>query len=286
MASLKEIRQRIRSAKNIRQITRAMKLVAAARLTRAKNRVEEARPYSGKLREFMASVGSAGSLPDHPLLEAREVHRHALVLITADRGLCGAYNTNLIKKASDWLKAPTDFEKALATVGKKGRLFFSKRGYDSIYSLTLPTSGAALEHAEELTAELVRMFTSGEVDAVSLCYSRFFSAIRQEPQIVQLLPIEPPAAESTSGEKEYDYEPDPEELLGLLLPKYVLTLVLQTLLESSASEFGARMTAMTSATDSATDMINSLTLSANRARQTKITTEILEIVGGAEALNG
>lgn len=210
MASLKEIRQRIRSAKNIRQITRAMKLVAAARLTRAKNRVEEARPYSGKLREFMASVGSAGSLPDHPLLEAREVRRHALVLITADRGLCGAYNTNLIKKATDWLKAPAEFEKSPATVGKKGRLFFAKRGYDAVYTLTLPTSGAALEHAEELTAELVRMFTSGEVDAVSLCYSRFFSAIRQEPQVVQLLPIEPPAAEAGSGEKEYDYEPDPK----------------------------------------------------------------------------
>lgn len=286
MASLKEIRQRIRSAKNIRQITRAMKLVAAARLTRAKNRVEEARPYSQKLREFMGSVGSAGSLPEHPLLENREVKRHALVLVTADRGLCGAYNTNLIRRASEWQKEPASYEKELIAVGKKGRLFFNKRGWSSIYDLTIPTSGASLEEAEALTEELVRLFTSGEVDAVSICYSRFYSAIRQEPQVVQLLPIEPPESNEDAAAKEYEYEPDPEELLGLLLPKYVLTLVLQTLLESSASEFGARMTAMTGATDSATEMINDLTLSANRARQTKITTEILEIVGGAEALNG
>ena len=296
MATLKQIRQRIRSAKNIQQITRAMKLVAAARLTKAKNRVEEARPYSEKMREFILSVGGAGQLPSHPLLERREVKKIALVLITADRGLAGSYNTNLLKTASTWLNdeviegkfKKSEVETCLVTVGKKGNQFFGKRGHNIVHSMSVPTAGAGLDDAVELTNYLAESFEKGEFDAVFLCYSKFYSPIRQEPQVVQLLPIEPPQSEEgeeAAGGKEYEFEPTPEELLSLLLPKYLLTVTFQSMLESSASEHGARMTAMSNATDNAGKMIGELTLTANRVRQAQITTQILEIVGGAEALN-
>lgn len=285
MATLKQIRQRIRTSKNIQQITRAMKLVAAARLNRAKNRVEEARPYSQKMREFMSSVSAGGSLPDHPLLERREVKRTCLVVITADRGLAGSYNTALLRKSWDFLRG-LDTEKFLISVGKKGQQFFGKRGFDVVKHMSVPTAGAGLEDAKQLTEWVTEIFTSGEADAIYLCFSRFYSPIRQEPQIIQLLPIEPPEVDESAAEasKEYSFDPDAKELLGLLLPKYILTVVLQSMLEASASEHGARMTAMSNATDNAGKMIADLTLTANRVRQASITTEILEIVAGAEAL--
>lgn len=285
MATLKQLRQRIRTAKNIQQITRAMKLVAAARLKKAQDKVLEARPYSDKMREFMTSISGAGELPDHPLLEKRQVGRACLLLVTADRGLAGSYNTNLIRKAGDFLKSqavPTD----LVCVGKKGAQFFGKRGYTVLHQHSVPTAGARLEDAIEVTRVIRELFESGEVDAIYLCYSKFYSAIRQVPQIVQLLPIEPPGAEDGAHGvgKQYGFEPSPSELLNILLPKYVLTLVYQALLESTASEHGSRMSAMTSATDNAGKMIQRLTLIANRERQAGITKEILEVVGGAEAL--
>lgn len=289
MATLKQIRQRIRAAKNTQAITRAMKLVAAARLTKAKNRVEEARPYSEKMREFILSVGAAGDLPKHPLLERREnPARVALVLITADRGLAGSYNTNLVKAAQKWLNEQP-LESTLVAVGKKGNQFFSRRAYHISHFMTVPTAGADIGDAVHLTQKLEELFTSGKVDAVFLCYSKFYSPIRQEPQIVQLLPVEPPKSENddqidNKSGKEYSFEPSPAELLGLLLPKYLLTVTYQAMLESSASEHGARMTAMSNATDNAGKMISELTLTANRVRQASITKEILEIVAGAEAL--
>jgi F-type H+-transporting ATPase subunit gamma len=287
MATIKQLRGRIRSAKNIQQITRAMKLVAAARLRRAQDRVLEARPYSDKMRELMASLAAAGELPANPLLERRPVEKIAVLVFTAERGLAGSFNTNINRKASDFLK-----EQALPNrvygIGKKAYQFFNRRGFDMAGQLNLPTSGPTLEHANEIIAKAQEMFISGEVDAVYLVYSKFFSAIRQTPEVVQLLPIEPPVLENAGDgySKDYSFEPDATELLGALLPKYALTLVLQALLESTASEHGARMTAMTSATDNAGEMINALTLQANRMRQATITKEILEIVGGAEALKG
>lgn len=287
MATLKQIRQRIRTAKSIQQITRAMKLVAAARLTRAKNRVEEARPYADKMREFVQSVASGEELPEHPLLERRgQIERYALILLTAERGLAGSYNTNIIRKASDFLHA-TKASSSLVAVGRKGAQFFSKRGFDVLEQITLPTSGPELTHARQITEMASELFTSGRVDAVYLCYSKFFSPIRQEPQVVQLLPIEPPkGGESSQARSEFLFEPGSDELLKLLLPKYLLTLVNQALLESAASEHGARMTSMSNATDNAGKMIDELTLKANRERQANITREILEVVGGAEALGG
>ncbi|MBS1720049.1 MAG: ATP synthase F1 subunit gamma [Armatimonadetes bacterium] len=282
MATLKQIRQRIRAAKNIQQITRAMKLVSAARLKRATDRVLEARPYADKMREFMQSLASGGNLPSHPLMEKREVKRILVILITSDRGLAGAYNTSLIRRAADFIKSQT-VPVTMITVGKKGTQFFSKRGYSIEESVTVPSSGARLSDAVQVTRKARQMFENGEVDAVYVIYARFFSAIRQTPQVVQLAPIEAPVSEGgVSGD--YRFEPDSASLLGALLPRYFQTLVWQSMLESTASEFGARMTAMTSATDNAGKMINSLTLKANRERQAGITKEILEVVGGAEAL--
>lgn len=288
MATLKQIRQRIRTSKNIQQITRAMKLVAAARLNRAKMRVEEARPYSEKMRDFMGSVGAAGDLPPHPLLVKRPVKKTLLLLVTGDRGLAGSYNTLLIRKAGDFLKELVG-DRAIFAVGKKGGQFFGKRGTEVLEIYTLPTAGARLDDAIAVCNKIRAMYEAEEVDAVYICYSKFYSPIRQVPQVVQLLPIEPPdtgtqEAAAATGSKEYSFEPDAEGLLSFLLPKYLLTIIYQSLLEASASEHGARMTAMTSATDNAGKMIAGLTLTANRVRQAGITKEILEIVGGAEAL--
>jgi F-type H+-transporting ATPase subunit gamma len=286
MATLKQIRGRIKAAKNIQQITKAMKLVAAARLKKATDRVIEARPYSEKLREVMQSLSSGGNLPSHPLMEKRPIKKACLVVITSDRGLAGAYNTSILRKAQDFVKE-AGYEVTLVTVGKKGTQFFGRRNYSIAHSLSVPSAGARLEDAIEVAQFTRNIYEEGGVDAVFVCYSKFFSAIRQVPQIVQLLPIEAPAAETKVGSgMSFEFEPDPARLLNTLLPRYFQTLVLQSLLESTASEFGARMTAMTSATDNAGKMIQSLTLKANRERQASITKEILEVVGGAEALRG
>lgn len=285
MATLKQIRQRIRTSKNIRQITRAMKLVAAARLKRAQDRVTEARPYSEKMRELMLSLSEAGGLPEHPLLEKRNVDRILLILVTADRGLKGSYNTNVIRKASDWIKEqsmPVD----LYYVGKKGSQFFARRNQTTIGMHNVPTSGAGTEDGNIVTQVARDAFASGKYGSIHICFAKFYSPIRQVPQVVQVLPIEPPKSEvqAAPSNKSYEFEPDSTSLLEALLPKYLRNQVFQALLESTASEFGAQMTAMTSATDNAGKMINELTLKANRERQASITKEILEVVGGAEAL--
>ncbi|MBC8064071.1 MAG: ATP synthase F1 subunit gamma [Chlorobia bacterium] len=287
MATLKQIRQRIKTAKNIQQITKAMKLVAAARLKKATDRVLEARPYAEKLKELMGSLAKAGELPPHPLMQKRDVKKAIVILVTSERGLAGGYNTTIIRKASDFLKE-VEFDVEFVTVGKKGFQFFSKRNRTIRRSVTMPSAGATLENAVEVTKVTLQAFESGEVDAIFVCYSKFYSAIRQVPQLVQLLPIEAPVADEkdSSMGSEIAFEPNAEGVLNALLPRYFQTLVWQSLLEGTASEFGARMTAMTSATDNAGKMIQSLTLKANRERQAGITTEILEVVGGAEALKG
>lgn len=284
MATLKQIRSRIKTAKNIQQITRAMKLVAAARLRRATDRVLEARPYSEKLRDVMGSIARAGELPAHPLLEKRPVKRIGVIVLTSDRGLAGSYNTGLIRKVSDFLaqsKVPVD----LISYGKKGFQFFGKRNFSIKQNWSAPSAGAQLSDAVAITQLAREMFESGEVDAIYICYAKFYSAIRQVPQLVQLLPIEAPNAEGEAASgADFKFEPDPSAILDILLPRYFQGLVWQAMLEATASEFGARMTAMTAATDSAGKMINTLTLKANRERQAAITKEILEVVGGAEAL--
>ena len=284
MATLKQIRGRIKAAKNIQQITRAMKLVAAARFKKSTDRVLEARPYADKMRSFMESLASGGELPEHPLMAKRPVQKYCVILIGADRGLAGSYNTGLHRKVTDFFKEQTP-KGSLIIVGKKANQFFSRRGYEILDSRLIGSAGARLEDAVEVTRIAQELFESGKVDAIYLCYSKFFSAIRQLPTIIPLLPIEPPkASDGHAGTVDFNYEPSSQVILESLLPRYLLTLIWQAMLESSASFFGAQMTAMTSATDNAGKMINTLTIRANRERQASITKEILEVVGGAEAL--
>ena len=283
MATLKQIRQRIRAAKNIQQITKAMKLVAAARLKKATDRVFEARPYAEKLKDIMTSMSASGSLPDHPLLTKREVKNVMVIVLTSDRGLAGGFNTSILRKATDFFKTVEGTPLHLITYGKKANVFFSKRGYTVVENYSAPSAGAMLSDAVSLSRTAQEMFEAGEVDAVYIVYSKFFSAVRQVPQCVQLLPIEAPDASEAKG-GEVEFEPSADIVLSILLPRYFQTLVWQSMLESTASEFGARMSAMTAATENAGKMINTLTLKANRERQASITTQILEVVGGAEAL--
>jgi len=290
MATPRQIRGRIRVAKNIQQITKAMKMVAAARLRRAQEAVGAARPYAEKMREVMESLGaSGGESLQHPLLRRAEgePQRIGLLLVTGDRGLCGAYNSSVIRRASDLVRPFGPERVKLVCVGKKGATFFRRRGYDIVAEHPVPATGISFGEAQALARTGRDLFADGQIDALYLIYTQFFSAMSQRPQTVSILPIQPPAAEEGAAEKpkaDYIFEPEPEQILGSLLPRYVDTQVYQAIVESVASEHGARMTSMSSATDNAGKMISNLTLSLNRARQATITKEIAEIVGGAEAL--
>lgn len=296
MASMRQIRSRIRVAKNIQQITKAMKMVAAARLKRAQDRVQSARPYSEKMREAMASLSRAGAgTITHPLLTVREPVRIGILAVTADRGLCGSYATNILKKAMEALRtagpgggpvAPENVR--IIAVGRKGHAFFRRRPYPVVGEYNMNMTNTTFAEAQEIAQQVRELYASGEVDVLYLVYTRFLSALTQRPTIVQLLPIVPEEGGEAAGGGGVDYlfEPDAASLFGRILPRSVDTLVYQALLEAVASEHGARMTAMSSATDNAGKMISGLTLQANRARQAAITKEIAEIVGGADALKG
>ena len=291
MATPRQIRGRIRVAKNIQQITKAMKMVAAARLRRAQEAVGAARPYAEKMRDVMQSLGSgAGDSVKHPLLRRTEGEPQniGIILVTGDRGLCGAYNSTVIRRANDLLRPYGPSRARLVCIGKKGATFFRRRGYDVVAEYPVPATGISFAEAQALARTGRELFADGQIDALYLIYTQFISAMTQRPQSLTILPIQPPEADptqDTSGPTaSYLFEPDPEQILGSLLPRYVDTQVYQAIVESVASEHGARMTSMSSATDNAGKMISSLTLSLNRARQATITKEIAEIVGGAEAL--
>ena len=289
MATPRQIRGRIRVAKNIQQITKAMKMVAAARLRRAQEAVGAARPYAQKIREVMASLGSAGDSVRHPLLRRTdgEPQNVGVILITGDRGLCGAYNSTVIRRAGDIVRPFGPSRVKLVCVGKRGAGFFRRRGFDIVAEHPVPATGISFGEAQALARTARDLFANGEIDVLHLVYTQFVSPLTQRPQSIQILPIQPPAADETApraSQAAYEFEPDAETILGSLLPRYVDTQVYQAIVESVASEHGARMTSMSSATDNAGKMISSLTLSLNRARQATITKEIAEIVGGAEAL--
>ena len=287
MATMRQIRSRIRVAKNIQQITKAMKMVAAARLKRAQDRVQSARPYAEKMREVMGSLANAASGEvDHPLLARRQVEHTGILVITADRGLAGSYNAAVIRRAVELTKEFDPAKLKLYIVGKKGNAFFRRRSYNVAESLSVNTNAVSFGDALEITRVIRAAFEKGKIDELHLVYTRFFSALTQRPTVLKLLPIEAPASEEGAAPSDYIFEPNPAMLLGELLPRYVMNQVYQAVLESVASEHGARMTSMSSATDNAGKMIGTLTLSLNRARQAGITKEISEIVGGAEALKG
>ena len=288
MPSLRDIRTRIGSVKNTRQITKAMKMVSAAKLRRAQEAITRARPYATLLEQALARVASRAAADDqasHPLLAARPVKAAELVLLTSDRGLAGAFNSNVIRRSQRFLTETSDqYERVdVSILGRKARDFFRARhtavrkDYGGVHQL------ASYEKASELARELSQRFLAGEVDAVFLAYNEFKSAIAQTVVVKQLLPIVT-TGEASSGGYDFIYEPSRGELLAELVPKHLAIQVWRALLDSAASEHGARMTAMASATTNAEDMISALTLQYNRARQAYVTKELMEIVSGAEAL--
>ncbi|SMC00086.1 ATP synthase F1 subcomplex gamma subunit [Thermanaeromonas toyohensis ToBE] len=282
MPTMRDLKRRIRSIKNTQQITKAMKMVAAAKLRKIQDKVTAGRPYGDKIRQVVGRLLASGEGGVQPLARKREVRKVGYCLITADRGLAGGYNANLIRLAQERLEKENR-ACALITVGRKGRDFFRRRGVEILAEYTGVEDVPDFLFARKLARELERLFLEGALDEIHLIYSRFYSALRQVPQVVKLLPISPPADE-TPRALEYLYEPARELLLAELLPRYVEIEVYRALLEAKASEHGARMTAMDNATENAAEMIEKLTLSFNRARQAAITREILEVVAGAEAL--
>ena len=287
MPSTKDIRRRIRTVKNIEKITSAMKMVAAARLRKAQDRAVSARPYAEKMREVMANLAANVGEIEHPLLEVREENNAAFVIIGADRGLAGSYNNNVMHKAIKEIGDRDPESVKLVLIGKKAAGFFKRKPYQTIAEPAVSIADVQFAEIRAVTARVRSMFESGEVDAVYLVYARFMSAMRQDPTCVKLLPMSTPSGSHVGAAQQgvdYIFEPPAEELLGKLLPRYVDTQVYQALVESNASEQGARMTAMSAATKNAGEMIDNLTLQYNKARQAAITTEIMEIVSGAEAL--
>jgi F-type H+-transporting ATPase subunit gamma len=293
MATLRDIQRRIRSVQSTQKITRAMKLVAAAKLRRAQERILAARPYAAKMGELLGNLVSAASGRDgaqHPLLEQREGPRRQIVIITADKGLAGAFNSNVIRRALELVRQSNTTEVTLVVVGRKARDFYRRRPWTIKRDLIGFWDRLAYSHASELADYFMQQYLDGEVDEVWLVYNEFRSVAVQRPVREQLLPIPrkaegaPDAASSDATAVDYLYEPNPRAILGELLPRHVRTQVFKALMESLAGEYGARMTAMEAATKNAKEMIDVLTIQYNKARQEKITKELLDIVGGAEAL--
>ena len=289
MATLRDIRRRIRSVESTQKITRAMKLVAAAKLRRAQERLVSARPYAVKIAELLSSLVRRAEGEAHPLLVRRPAARKRLVIITADKGLCGAFNSNILRASLAFLREQGETSVTLVVVGKKARDFYRRRQYEIKSEMLGFFDRLAYSHAQELAGGLMQEYLSGEVDEVHLIYNEFRSVAVQRVKREQLLPIESADAADGQGGPEgaagdYIYEPSPEAILAALLPRHVTTQVYRALMESVAGEYGARMTAMEAATKNAKEMISVLSIQYNKARQERITKELLDIVGGAEAL--
>ncbi len=297
MANLKAIRKRIVSVKSTQKITRAMKMVAAARLTRAQTRILSLRPYAVKTGEVLREVVEAAGQStehEHPLLAARPDKSTLLLVITSDRGLCGAFNTNINKAAERaWKAGDADGVKVqVATIGRKGRDYFRRRKAPVFHVFAGVWDRLDIEAARGVAKKILVPFLAGEVDSIQLVYNEFKSAMTQRVVSEPLLPIrramdaDPEQKDQFVETRQFIFEPDQAALLERLVPMYVEITILRALYESMASEFGARMTAMDSATKNAAEMISKLTLKYNRARQAAITTELMEVIGGAEALSG
>jgi F-type H+-transporting ATPase subunit gamma len=287
-AGVKALNKRIRSVKSTQQITKAMKMVAAAKLNRSQSRMLAARPYAHKLTALVQQL--AGAVQDsHPLFDVRDIHRRLFVVVTSDKGLCGSYNINILKLAQRAVDESRDagVETELITVGKKAGDFFSKRGYTVRRRHDHFNGEATAQRGQMLGDELVGLFVDGTVDEIRLVYAEFHSTMIQRPGDQCLLPIAADAIATKAehgGAVDYIWEPDQQSLLATLLPLYLRNRVFVMLLEAFTSEHAARMTSMTAATDNAAELIDNLTLRRNRERQSAITAELLDIVGGANAL--
>jgi len=285
MATLRDIQRRIRSVQSTQKITKAMKLVAASKFRRAQERILAARPYATKMRELLAGLGGQAGDEPQPLLTRRETERKRLVIITADKGLCGAFNSNILRESLRFLRGAAEASVTLVVVGKKARDFYRRRQFAVKSEMLGIFDRLAYSHAQELAGGLMQDYLAGDVDEVHLMYNEFRSVAVQHPVSQQLLPIETESGGDDAGpQEEYLYEPGPEAILASLLPRHVTVQVYRALMESAAGEYGARMTAMEAASKNAREMIHLLTIQYNKARQERITKELLDIVGGAESL--
>jgi F-type H+-transporting ATPase subunit gamma len=283
MATLLDIRRRIRSVKSTQQITRAMKMVAAARLRRAQDSIFNARPYANQMLTLLASLAARTEQRAHPLLAERPIEKVLLVLITADRGLCGAFNANLIRAAQDYLERHGDKEVSIIAVGRKGRDAFRKQPLKIVSEHLNLFGRLQFSHAQQIAKVIIDLYTQQEVDAVDFLYNEFKSIMTQRVMVERYLPVKPVQPAAGEALIDYIYEQPAPELLGALVPRYVEIEVYRALLESQAAELAAKMTAMDAATNNASELIDSLTLHLNRVRQAAITREIIEVVSGGAA---
>ena len=284
MPSLQDIRRRIRGVRNTAQITKAMELVAASRMRRAQQAVMAARPYAETMRTFIGELAavSAGSQSDelHPLLEQREVDTVGIIVLTADRGLCGALNTNVIRRASELILAQTHAVE-LMTIGRKGQDFMSRRGYKIFATITGLGDRPTYEQVIPLARNVMESFMERRMDECYIVYPEFISTLTQRPKVQKILPIVS-SSEEPAKPVDYIFEPDPKSILEELLPRYVEVLIYEAILEAQASEQSARMVAMRNANQNAQDLIKDLTLVYNKTRQAAITREVIEIASAAE----
>jgi F-type H+-transporting ATPase subunit gamma len=286
-AALRDTRRRIKSVEATKKITRAMELIAASRIPKATARVEGSKPYTAKLIEVIENVGGASGGASHRLLERREVATVGVLIVSSDRGMAGAYASNVIRLAEQRI---VELERGgkdvlIYAVGKKAQAYFRYRGYRIEQAYLGVTDTPGYNNARAVANTVMEAYASGRIDALEALYTRFHSAMTQTPTAIEVLPITPPEAREKDGPAvAYEFEPSPGEILGRLLPRYVEAVIFNMLLEASASEHSARRRAMKAATDNAEELIRTLTVQANRARQAEITTAITEIVGGAQAL--
>ena len=284
--SLKDLRKRIGSVQNTRQITKAMKMVSAAKMRRSQDAILRTRPYANGLADVLSDLAARVETDAHPLLARRTPKVVELIVMTSDRGLCGAFNMNIIRQAEQFLfeKGPQFDRITISCIGKVGRDYIRRKGLDIHREYTGVFDKVSFSTATEIADQLSKDFVSNELDAIYLLYNEFKSVMQQRVVLSPLLPITLPGGESPMNEIDFEYEPTKEAILSTILPKYLAVGIFRSMLESAASEHGARMTAMDNATKSANDMISSLSLKYNKARQTAITTELMEIVSGAEAM--
>jgi len=286
MLGTKEIKRRIRSVISIQQITRAMQMIAVSRLKRAEDRLRSARPYAEKIQEFIETIAPSLTSISHPLLVKREVKNIGLVVITSDKGLCGGYNANALNHTKQFIEGHPDEAIRLILIGRKGFDAYRRKSFPIDYSLLQLSKEISIQEVKEISGVVIKGFEEGRYDEVDLIYTRYQTAMNTRPTTVKLLPIEKAEVLKTGGgiKGEPIFEPEPEEIMALLLPKYLEAQIYSGLVESVASEQGARMVSMKSATENAEEMISSLTLTYNKARQASITKELLEVTSGAEAL--
>ena len=284
MPSLLDIRRRIRSVKNTQQLTKALKTVSAAKLRRAQERVLSARPYASQLKSVLEHLASRIENVSHPLLETRPEQNILLLIVTADRGLCGAFNTNVLRTAQNFIRDHLSTQMRLVSVGKKGRDFFRRRPTPVAAEFINIFSNLNYGHAKEISERVVEGYANAEFDSVYIVYNEFKSVIQQRLIVEKLLPFDRGELHQPESMIDYIYEQPPQQIFDRLLPRYIETQIFRALLESAASEHGARMAAMDTATRNAGEMIGMLTLNMNRVRQAAITREIIEVVSGAGAL--